>query len=256
MVDCAVGFQLRYIVPRRYRPDLEDPRPCVTFAPGSYVRLEPAVSGRVDRAQLRWSISPRLPPQTGLLFNRQTGALLQSIQPCRRCTATVHSEVTCSCTSFAPVYRRPCGSVLFRLFAFCPKPVAGVIEGIIASKDSGDTTHMLHAFSKSQDPSASKSSGTSSLQAMSYYSPWTKSRFRDNSTLSRLLNSRACLPTFRSDLCGERCREWLSRRCKRYYASFANSTQDLRDRLQEPGRVGKSQSHFPSGFSFSSMNNS
>ncbi|CDJ37889.1 EF hand domain-containing protein, putative [Eimeria tenella] len=75
-------LKLRYIVPRRYRPDLEDPRPCVTFAPGSYVRLEPAVSGRVDRTQLRWSITPRLPPQTGLVFSRQTG-IIEGIIPAK-----------------------------------------------------------------------------------------------------------------------------------------------------------------------------
>ncbi|XP_026190324.1 LOW QUALITY PROTEIN: uncharacterized protein LOC113146614 [Cyclospora cayetanensis] len=73
-------LKLRYIVPRRYRPDLEDPRPCVTFTPGSYVRLEPAVSGRVDRAQLRWSITPRLPHQTGMVFNRHTG-IIEGIIP-------------------------------------------------------------------------------------------------------------------------------------------------------------------------------
>ncbi|KAL8450966.1 hypothetical protein Emag_002968 [Eimeria magna] len=95
-------LKLRYIVPRRYRPDLEDPRPCVTFAPGAYVRLEPVVSGRVDRAQLRWSITPRLPPQTGLVFNRQTG----------------------------------------------------IIEGIVAYRDDGESTALMPSFTKSHEASA------------------------------------------------------------------------------------------------------
>ncbi|PHJ22833.1 ef hand domain-containing protein [Cystoisospora suis] len=67
--------KLRYLVPRKFRPDLEDPRPCVTFSPGSYVRLDPTVSGRVDRDKLRWSISPRLPKKTGLTFNTRTGII-------------------------------------------------------------------------------------------------------------------------------------------------------------------------------------
>ena len=75
---CGVYVQLRYIIPRRYRPDLEDPRPCVTFTPGSFVRLEPVVSGRIDKAQLTWAITPRLQPQTGLVFNRLTGKLYVS----------------------------------------------------------------------------------------------------------------------------------------------------------------------------------
>ncbi|KAL8270368.1 hypothetical protein Esti_005692 [Eimeria stiedai] len=95
-------LKLRYIVPRRYRPDLEDPRPCVTFTPGAYVRLEPVVSGRVDRAQLRWSITPRLPPQTGLIFNRQTG----------------------------------------------------IIEGIVAYRDDGESAQLMPSFTKSHEASS------------------------------------------------------------------------------------------------------
>ncbi|PFH34767.1 EF hand domain-containing protein [Besnoitia besnoiti] len=67
--------KLRYIVPRKFRPDLEDPRPCVTFTPGSYVRLDPTVSGRVDRDKLRWTITPRIPKKTGLTFNPLTGII-------------------------------------------------------------------------------------------------------------------------------------------------------------------------------------
>ncbi|KYF39187.1 EF hand protein [Toxoplasma gondii ARI] len=67
--------KLRYFVPRKFRPDLEDPRPCVTFSPGSYVRLDPTVSGRIDRDKLRWTITPRIPKKTGLTFNPRTGII-------------------------------------------------------------------------------------------------------------------------------------------------------------------------------------
>eukprot|EP00923_Selenidium_pygospionis_P058363 GHVN01102440.1.p1 GENE.GHVN01102440.1~~GHVN01102440.1.p1 ORF type:complete len:1420 (-),score=275.88 GHVN01102440.1:660-4499(-) len=74
-IDEGKPVKLRYFVPKKFRPELQDPFPCVTFTPGSYVRVEPTVSGRVDRERLRFVIIPRLPQRVGLKFDNKTGVL-------------------------------------------------------------------------------------------------------------------------------------------------------------------------------------
>lgn len=57
----------------RYRPDLNDPKPCVTFHPGDEVFLQPQVAGGPEVFNLIWHIWPRMPSKTGLVFNPKTG---------------------------------------------------------------------------------------------------------------------------------------------------------------------------------------
>ncbi|KAF8822497.1 EF hand domain-containing protein [Cardiosporidium cionae] len=67
--------KLRYLVPKRCRPELEDPRPCVTFQPGTYILMEPTISNQIDKSMLRWTIIPRLPQKSGLTFSEKTGII-------------------------------------------------------------------------------------------------------------------------------------------------------------------------------------
>lgn len=68
-------MRVRYFVPRKFRPDLNDPWPCVRFKPGDTVTLEPSLSGRVNRERLQWAIHPKLPTRLGLEFDRSTGII-------------------------------------------------------------------------------------------------------------------------------------------------------------------------------------
>eukprot|EP00920_Eleutheroschizon_duboscqi_P018153 GHVT01043376.1.p1 GENE.GHVT01043376.1~~GHVT01043376.1.p1 ORF type:complete len:229 (-),score=56.93 GHVT01043376.1:274-960(-) len=68
-------LKLRYILPRNCRPDVRLPQPCVTFAPGQSVRLEPSLAGRADRRSLAWKIFPALPQASGLRFSVVTGVI-------------------------------------------------------------------------------------------------------------------------------------------------------------------------------------
>jgi len=76
----GVPVKLRYNVPKKFHPELKDPRPCVTFFSGAYVRLDPVISGRVDKDLLRWTISPKLKPKLGLVFSERTGVIEGTIQ--------------------------------------------------------------------------------------------------------------------------------------------------------------------------------
>lgn len=66
-------MKLSYFVPRKFRPAHDEPWPCVSFQTGDYVKLEPAVTGRIDRDRLHWSISPKLSLKAGLIFDKRTG---------------------------------------------------------------------------------------------------------------------------------------------------------------------------------------
>eukprot|EP01056_Protomagalhaensia_sp_Gyna25_P001246 Protomagalhaensia_sp_Gyna_25__1245@NODE_1621_length_1682_cov_6_091905_g1326_i0_p2_GENE_NODE_1621_length_1682_cov_6_091905_g1326_i0NODE_1621_length_1682_cov_6_091905_g1326_i0_p2_ORF_typecomplete_len226_score20_35He_PIG/PF05345_12/0_01_NODE_1621_length_1682_cov_6_091905_g1326_i08781555 len=102
---------LRFIVPRKFLPDPQDPRPCVILRPGDKIRLEPVVllscgakvlcpatasgggtkdisveealhwlrkgSGRVRSCDvmLQWFISPPLPHGLGLHMDPRTGVI-------------------------------------------------------------------------------------------------------------------------------------------------------------------------------------
>eukprot|EP00923_Selenidium_pygospionis_P051758 GHVN01089714.1.p1 GENE.GHVN01089714.1~~GHVN01089714.1.p1 ORF type:complete len:2181 (+),score=425.58 GHVN01089714.1:632-6544(+) len=72
-------MQLRYSVPKKFRPEASEPRPCVTFTPGSLVRLEPTIRGNVNHDALKWAIFPRLPVKTGLVFDYKTGIIAGKI---------------------------------------------------------------------------------------------------------------------------------------------------------------------------------
>ncbi|KAF8821115.1 EF hand domain-containing protein [Cardiosporidium cionae] len=84
--------KLRYLVPKRCRPELEDPRPCVTFQPGTYVRMEPTISNQVDKSMLRWTIIPRLPQKSALTFSEKTG-IIEGFIPLRDSSEFIKAKV-------------------------------------------------------------------------------------------------------------------------------------------------------------------
>lgn len=65
--------RLRYFVPRKYRPDEDDPWPCLLFRSGDVIQLEPVFNGGCDRDKIRWTISPKLPSKIGLVFDTKNG---------------------------------------------------------------------------------------------------------------------------------------------------------------------------------------
>eukprot|EP01069_Polyplicarium_translucidae_P000033 Polyplicarium_translucidae@DN1014_c0_g1_i1.p1 len=85
--------KLRYVVPRRFHPEIDDPRPCVTFHPGAFVQLEPVLGGRCKKKSLHWSISPRLNCSTGLSLDTATGLVSGFIPEASRGRVPRHSYV-------------------------------------------------------------------------------------------------------------------------------------------------------------------
>lgn len=75
----SYAVQIKYTLPLRFRPDPNDPKPCVTFHPGDEVFLAPVVLG--GTTNLTWHINPRVPSRTGLVFNTTTGNSLMVTSP-------------------------------------------------------------------------------------------------------------------------------------------------------------------------------
>eukprot|EP00918_Siedleckia_nematoides_P044181 GHVU01096542.1.p1 GENE.GHVU01096542.1~~GHVU01096542.1.p1 ORF type:complete len:340 (-),score=58.40 GHVU01096542.1:1971-2990(-) len=57
---------LSYSVPKKFIPDAEDPKLCVTFPPGADVQMIPSVAGIVKSGTLKYKVSPNFPPKLGL----------------------------------------------------------------------------------------------------------------------------------------------------------------------------------------------
>ncbi|KAJ1604368.1 transmembrane domain-containing protein, partial [Cryptosporidium canis] len=84
-------LRIGYSLPGKFRSDINDPRPCITFYSQDNVSLEPVfycTKGVVnqqhnifveDGVTRRWCIKPALPKYTGLTFSVETGTIFGTI---------------------------------------------------------------------------------------------------------------------------------------------------------------------------------
>ncbi|KAH8583638.1 EF hand family [Cryptosporidium sp. chipmunk genotype I] len=84
-------LKIGYSLPSRFRSDINDPRPCITFYSQDQVNLEPifyCTKGIInqqhnlfieDDVSKRWCIKPALPKYTGLTFSTETGIIYGTI---------------------------------------------------------------------------------------------------------------------------------------------------------------------------------
>ncbi|EEA08137.1 EF hand family protein [Cryptosporidium muris RN66] len=80
-------LKIGYVVPYKYRSDINDPRPCVTLYSQDNVYLEPIIycsKGTINQQHnifltkninIRWCIKPNIPKYTGLVFSNENGII-------------------------------------------------------------------------------------------------------------------------------------------------------------------------------------